>query len=970
MLSPEVTLLVCLLLIACSGPSLSIITNKSESVAPTDSGKSTEASNVTFHYEANEFLVNKQQVDENKTKEQIFSSSSGNYNNSNRSYLTEPASVGSTSGRNGRMLDLDALTGDFAASRANREHSQTGNRQSRFINGALSANLDLPPGKKLHIQGFIPIIGIKDVSEHEQQTGPSSQPSPSSEREFEAIRKQQRSTLGLQSAVELPYAQSSIGHASFGVQRYLNSEQPPSQKSATTVVDTLKRPFKRLTNGFSQGSAADVPLGQQQVHVQQQQQPDCLCVPFYMCKNGFISESGISKSQHQMLQQQLQQHPQPQSMTLAAAANQHSEATNQFQQQQQMSATQSPQFAESFVSVDERSLDREIITTSTPLDEVLAGYQNETASLQESHQAAAANEPVTVPESIKTMETSNATTETGAKTSDYAQEILGRMLGLGKAPTSSMLPSSASVARVQQQVSSQHQGTQMGTCGLLRSCCSIPPQMLQSNQQATVGQDSAAAPSSVSQVYVPKYQVSQQQQQQQHQRYNPSQSQKFQPSQAMHKSQQLMQTQRIQPYGMPIQQQSGAQYPQEFPLAHRSSQLNNQQQSYGPFLAPAATMQQPMRVAHPAQQQMIQANQQQVKPGSYVQSIANQQLAASLDSQAMTLAKSQQVGKRKVLDGRCGLRQSAGINGRVQNLAYHESSADFGEYPAQAAILKRLSGSDSLFVCGGTLISQYWIATAAHCIKKHSQSEFKVRLGEWDVHRDDEFYPFVEKTVRDVIVHPEFVSGNLVNDIALLRLDSPVDPSLPHVNPACLPQLDESFVREHCWVTGWGKDSFGQKGSFQSVLREVELPVLGQAECESSLRQTRLGPHYRLHSGFICAGGEGGRDACEGDGGSGLYCIQDGIIKVAGLVSWGIGCGQAGVPGVYVNMAHYRSWIENIISIDEDIYSSYSNMIGNNLISERSNANGTDPSATYDSVNSTIAGTTTNASTNLGHDLK
>lgn len=67
---------------------------------------------------------------------------------------------------------------------------------------------------------------------------------------------------------------------------------------------------------------------------------------------------------------------------------------------------------------------------------------------------------------------------------------------------------------------------------------------------------------------------------------------------------------------------------------------------------------------------------------------------------------------------KCGSRMSVGINGRVQNLNYHESSTEFGEFPWQVAILKKLSPSDNLFVCGGALISSHHILTAAHCIKK------------------------------------------------------------------------------------------------------------------------------------------------------------------------------------------------------------------------------------------------------------
>lgn len=165
----------------------------------------------------------------------------------------------------------------------------------------------------------------------------------------------------------------------------------------------------------------------------------------------------------------------------------------------------------------------------------------------------------------------------------------------------------------------------------------------------------------------------------------------------------------------------------------------------------------------------------------------------------------------------------------------------------------------------------------------------------------------------EIIIHPEYYPGNLVNDIALIRLSSPVDFSSPHIVPACLPSPYENFAGHRCWVTGWGKDAFGTQGEYQSVLKEVDVPVVNNGECEQILRQTRLGPYYQLHPGFLCAGGEPGKDACEGDGGSPLVCAVNGVWKVAGLVSWGIGCGQPGVPGVYVNMGHYSGWIESIM---------------------------------------------------------
>lgn len=167
--------------------------------------------------------------------------------------------------------------------------------------------------------------------------------------------------------------------------------------------------------------------------------------------------------------------------------------------------------------------------------------------------------------------------------------------------------------------------------------------------------------------------------------------------------------------------------------------------------------------------------------------------------------------------------------------------------------------------------------------------------------------------------------------MAILKLSSPVDlGSNPHVTPACLPDKFANFAGQRCWTTGWGKDNW-EYGKYQNILKEVDVPVIEQSVCQQQLRQTRLGYSYNLNPGFLCAGGEEGKDACKGDGGGPLVCEQNGVWSVAGIVSWGIGCGQVShrifkklhkfnftfqlqqnVPGVYVRVSHYLNWIQQI----------------------------------------------------------
>ncbi|KYM86047.1 Serine proteinase stubble [Atta colombica] len=266
-----------------------------------------------------------------------------------------------------------------------------------------------------------------------------------------------------------------------------------------------------------------------------------------------------------------------------------------------------------------------------------------------------------------------------------------------------------------------------------------------------------------------------------------------------------------------------------------------------------------------------------------------------------------------VKHGQCGVRNAQGINGRIKTPIYVDGESEFGEYPWHVAILKKIT-TESVYVCGGTLISSRHIITAAHCIKSHVPRDLRARLGEWDVNHDVEFYPYIERDVVSVFVHPEYYAGTLANDIAILTLDHNVDFSKnPHISPACLPNKYDDFTGTRCWTTGWGKDAFDDRSKYSNLLKEVNLPVVSNHVCEQQMRQTRLGHSFTLHPGFICAGGEEGKDACKGDGGGPMVCERQGHWQLVGVVSWGIGCGQRNVPGVYTRVSHYLDWIHQIV---------------------------------------------------------
>ena len=133
------------------------------------------------------------------------------------------------------------------------------------------------------------------------------------------------------------------------------------------------------------------------------------------------------------------------------------------------------------------------------------------------------------------------------------------------------------------------------------------------------------------------------------------------------------------------------------------------------------------------------------------------------------------------------------------------------------------------------------------------------------------------------------------------------------MGPTTLPAKGQvTPVGTQCTVTGWGTTSYGNDIS-PDILRKVKVPVVSDSDC-SDAYQMDGGINYDAE---LCAGDtvNGGKDSCQGDSGGPLFC--DGFQ--AGVVSYGIDCGQADYPGVYAEVANFIDWLENPIGAADSL---------------------------------------------------
>ncbi|CAG9792313.1 unnamed protein product [Diatraea saccharalis] len=276
-----------------------------------------------------------------------------------------------------------------------------------------------------------------------------------------------------------------------------------------------------------------------------------------------------------------------------------------------------------------------------------------------------------------------------------------------------------------------------------------------------------------------------------------------------------------------------------------------------------------------------------------------------------------------VPDDSCGRR-------KIQHteLIVNGQSTKPGDWPWHAAIY-RLEKFKIDYICGGTLLNNIFVLTAAHCVTSRGSPVLpetrNVILGKYNLVGGD-ISP-QEKGVHQIIVHNEFNPSKLDNDIALIKLKSEVTFS-DYVQPACVWYSDANKKLPsgtlYGTVVGWG---FDQSDSLSSSLQQVTIPKQSETTCIKSNPSffSRL-----LNSQKFCAGFNNGTSACNGDsGGAFVVFVPDesqniapnasGAWYVRGIVSLSVS--RSDVPicdpyqyVIFTDVAKYKGWLNTHMS--------------------------------------------------------
>jgi secreted trypsin-like serine protease len=250
---------------------------------------------------------------------------------------------------------------------------------------------------------------------------------------------------------------------------------------------------------------------------------------------------------------------------------------------------------------------------------------------------------------------------------------------------------------------------------------------------------------------------------------------------------------------------------------------------------------------------------------------------------------------------------TAFLDGKAPKIVGGKVAAE-GAYPWQVSLgVAWIADAYRAHFCGGSVYSESWIITAAHCVKGNQPEEISIAAG------TNYLGPgTIRHNVRRIIVHKGYDPGTSDNDVALLELFEPLalnakTRTIPLLGKTAEPKLlTEGAALE---VTGWGATNEG--GAPVGNLRFVSVPFVTRETCNRPLVY-----NGQITGNMICAGMlAGGTDSCQGDSGGPLTVTAPSASPaLAGIVSWGEGCARPNKVGVYTRVSQYADWVSNCVA--------------------------------------------------------